>query len=252
MRAAAAEVADDAGREPRGPSVLIRWAQGARGVGRGVATGVVALALAAGVAGWAAWATDAPGDQGVAAGGAGRRSVAPTTAVSRPVRTAASPAPTARTTPVVRPSPDRSPGRAGAATTVVDVRLDPTAPRRRAAELLTTLARSRAEAWRGADTGRLVDAEAPTGPLYARDAAGVTQLARAGLRYEGLQYEVSGVRTVRVRGDLAVVTARIATSAYEVVGEGPSVPRAATAGRPVVVELVRTDGGWRIRDLMAG
>lgn len=218
-------------------------------LGRGVVTGVVAIALTAGVAGWAAAALDTsappavgrPREAAVPAPGSPRAPSAPVTHSPSP----SSPSPSssvASSTAALRPAP--SPGTA-------DPRRDPTAARERPSELLTVLARSRAQAWRSADVRLLVDAESATGPLHARDAAGVQELARAGLRYDGLQYELSDVRFVRASGDLAVVSARVGVTAYEVVGEGPPVPRAATDARPVVVELVRTTDGWRIRDLLA-
>ena len=72
------------------------------------------------------------------------------------------------------------------------------------------------------------------------------------MRYTGLRYTVAEVTTVSVTADRAVLRARIDSGAYTVTGAAGSTPRPAVRGDPVLVDLVRTDVGWRVSDLRAG
>ena len=92
-------------------------------------------------------------------------------------------------------------------------------------------------------------ADAPGSAAAARDTAAVTDLARAGLRLTGLRYVVVEAETISVSVDAAVVRARIDTGAYAVAGAAGSTPRPAATGPAVLVDLVRTDVGWRVADL---
>ncbi|HSF97729.1 MAG TPA: hypothetical protein VLA55_03460, partial [Ornithinibacter sp.] len=130
-----------------------------------------------------------------------------------------------------------------------DPRRDPDAPADRASELLTALAEARAAAWREATPAMLHGADAAGSAAASRDAAAIAEVARAGLRYAGLRYSVADAHTVSATRDAAVVRARIDASAYTVVGPSGSQSRPASVGDVVLVELVRTDEGWRIADL---
>ena len=219
LREAAARRDDDGqpagGRHRRrvtGGAPLTRWF-GRLGPGRpvGVAVfGTAVLALVLGVLVVAVAATDATSTRSVAASGKA-------------------------------PGPGSTPA--------PDPRLDARAPSERPAELLTTLADARARAWRESTAALLHAADAPASPAAARDAAAVTDLARAGLRFTGLRYTVVEVETVSATADAAVLRARIDTGAYAVSGPSGSTPRPASTGSPVLVDLVRTDVGWRVRDL---
>ncbi|HSO64387.1 MAG TPA: serine/threonine-protein kinase [Ornithinibacter sp.] len=136
-----------------------------------------------------------------------------------------------------------------AAAAASDPRSDPLAPRERPTELLASLADARARAWREATAALLHAADAPGSAAAARDAAAVTDLARAGLRFTGLRYTVAEVETVSATTDTAVLRARIDTGAYAVAGASGSTPRPARTGSPVLVDLVRTDVGWRVSAL---
>ena len=116
--------------------------------------------------------------------------------------------------------------------------------------LLTVLADARARAYREADPRHLAAADAAGGALEARDTAAVQRLRSAGLRYEGIGYTVADVRTVSTDGRVAVLRARIGTSAYRVTGAAAPTP--AVPGEGVVVELVRTPQGWRVREVRPG
>jgi hypothetical protein len=92
-------------------------------------------------------------------------------------------------------------------------------------------------------------ADAPGSPALARDAAAVAEVSRSGLRYAGLRYAVSDAITVSDTPDAAVLRARIDAGAYTVVGRSGSQPRPASAGDVVLIDLVRTDEGWRLFDV---
>lgn len=132
-----------------------------------------------------------------------------------------------------------------------DPRTDPRAPADRPRELLVVLADARASAWREGAAALLHAADAPGSAAAARDAAAVTDLARAGLRFTGLRYVVAEVDTVSATPDAAVLRARIDTGAYAVTGPAGATARAAARGTPVLVDLVRTDVGWRVSDVRA-
>lgn len=161
---------------------------------------------------------------------------------ARPSAPAARPSAPAARPPATRPPV--TPARA-----VADARADPRAPATRPLALLEVLADARAQAWRTADVRHLLGAHEPGGPMHARDRAAVADLARAGLRYEGLRYLVTDVTTLTAGPRRAVLRARFGTSAYTVSGAGPGSARPGRGGEVVDVEVVRTADGWRIRDL---
>ena len=130
-----------------------------------------------------------------------------------------------------------------------DPRHDSDAPSQRPEELLTALADARASAWREATPAMLHGAHAPGSPALVRDTAAVAEVARSGLRYAGLRYTVADARAVSVTRDEAVVRAQVDVGAYTVVGRSVPQSRQASVGQVVLVELVQTDEGWRIRDL---
>jgi hypothetical protein len=111
------------------------------------------------------------------------------------------------------------------------------------------LADARAAAWRDATPSLLHAADARGSAMAARDAADVAEVERAGLRYTGLHYTVADVRVVSASTDRAVLRARVDAGPYTVTAATGSTPRPAVAGMPVLVDLVRTDVGWRMADL---
>jgi hypothetical protein len=174
----------------------------------------------------------------------------------------------AESTPRARHSPEaardsaagREPAARGATSTVdaasgrlpIDPRDDVRAPRSRPVELLGVLADARAAAWREAAPALLDAADAPGSAASVRDAAAVAELVRAGVRYSGLRFEVVEAATVTATDDRAVLRTRIDTGAYAVTDAAGTTPRGAVSGAPVLVDLVRTDAGWRLSDLRAG
>jgi eukaryotic-like serine/threonine-protein kinase len=130
-----------------------------------------------------------------------------------------------------------------------DPRTDVAAPRTRPAELLGVLADARAAAWREATPSLLGAADAPRSAVAARDSAAVAEVARAGVRYTGLRYTVAEVATVSATPDRAVLRARVDAGGYTVTAATGSTSRPARPGAPVLVDLVRTEVGWRMSDL---
>ena len=88
-----------------------------------------------------------------------------------------------------------------------------------------------------------------THPTVTIDTAAITEIARAGLRLTGLRYVVVGAEAVSATADAAVLRARIDTGPYAVSGAAGSTPRPAATGGPFLVDLVRTEVGWRVADL---
>lgn len=150
---------------------------------------------------------------------------------------------------VERSSSDPAVAPAFPGTDPADPRTDAASPRERPGALLGVLADARASAWREATPALLHGADAPGSAAATRDAAAVSEVARAGLRYSGLRYTVAETETVSATARTAVIRARIDTGPYAVVGPSGSTPRPATAGDPVLVHLVRTDAGWRVSDI---
>jgi hypothetical protein len=132
---------------------------------------------------------------------------------------------------------------------LVDPRAESRAPAEHPADLLRELADARSEAWRAADPLLLLGAEVEGSPAHARDVLAVEELARAGVRYEGLRHDVTDVTTVSASDGSAVLRARLGTGAYAVVGPGPAATRAAAPGTRVRVELAWTADGWRVTDI---
>jgi hypothetical protein len=114
------------------------------------------------------------------------------------------------------------------------------------------LADARAAAWREAAPALLAGADARGSAASVRDSAAVAELVRAGVRYSGLRFEVVEATTVTATPDRAVLRARIDTGAYAVTGAAGTTTRGDVPGAAVLVDLVRTDAGWRMSDLRPG
>lgn len=132
---------------------------------------------------------------------------------------------------------------------VEDPRLDAAAPATRARDLVASLADARAAAWRSGSPALLREADAPGSAAWSRDLAAVTELKRSGIRYTDLQHDVAQVSWVSTSKDRAVVRARIDTSDYVVTSRAVREPRPASTGVPVLIDLVRTEAGWRVSDV---
>jgi hypothetical protein len=145
--------------------------------------------------------------------------------------------------------PEAAPAGANANTSRADPRTDAAAPRTRPTELLRVLADARAAAWREATPSLLGEADAPRSAVAVRDSLAVAEVARAGVRYTGLHYTVAEVATVSATPDRAVLRARVDSGTYAVTAATDSTWRPAQPGTPVLVDLVRTDVGWRMSDL---
>ncbi len=130
-----------------------------------------------------------------------------------------------------------------------DPRLAADAPVVRPRDLLTALAGQRAAAWRAGSPALLRGVDVPGSTSWARDVAAVTELERSGIRYDDLVHTVARVSTESATAERAVLRARIDTSEYVVSSRSTSTPRPASTGAAVLVDLVRTQDGWRISDI---
>lgn len=131
----------------------------------------------------------------------------------------------------------------------LDARLAADAPVRDPVGLVQALADARARAWETGIAARLVEVDAPGSPSLARDTEALATVQRAQQRYVGLAFAVREA-TVLTRGDgAATVRTRIDTGAHVVRGPGGEEPRVATSGGAVLLDLVRTSSGWRVRDV---
>ncbi|MFC7492029.1 MULTISPECIES: protein kinase domain-containing protein [unclassified Knoellia] len=132
-----------------------------------------------------------------------------------------------------------------------DVRMVADAPRTRPLALVGSLAQARAAAWSSGIAARLVEVDAPRSQALARDTEVLAGVQRANQRYVGLAFVVREAAFVGESGGVATVRARIDTGAHVVRGRGGDLPRPAVTAAPVLLDLVRTDAGWRVHDVRA-
>ena len=113
--------------------------------------------------------------------------------------------------------------------------------------VLQRLADARARAYELGDVRLLGAVDVPGSPAQAHDQQVIRGAVAAGATYAALRYVVRSAQTTSADGDLATVRAQVDTSAHTVVGrDGDRTARAATVGRPVLITLRWTAGGWRI------
>ncbi|MFC7488397.1 protein kinase domain-containing protein [Knoellia sp. CPCC 206453] len=132
-----------------------------------------------------------------------------------------------------------------------DVRLAKDAPRADPLGLVGALARARAEAWSTGIAARLIEVDAPRSPALVRDTEVLAGVQRANQRYVGLAFIVREATFVGESGGVATIRARIDTGAHVVRGPGGDQRRPAVVAASVLLDLVRTDSGWRVRDVRA-
>lgn len=146
--------------------------------------------------------------------------------------------------PVSRPTPV-------AASEVVDPRLAKDAPRTNPVALVGALAQARAAAWSTGMAAKLIEVDAARSPALARDTEVLAGVQRAHQRYVGLTFTVREATFVGESGGVATVRVRIDTGAHVVRGPGGDQTRPAAAAAPVLLDLVHTTSGWRVRDVRA-
>lgn len=137
----------------------------------------------------------------------------------------------------------------GAAT--ADARLSKDAPRADPLGLVRSLARARAAAWSSGIAATLVEVDAARSPALARDTEVLAGVQRAKQHYVGLTFAVREATFVAELDGVATVRARIDTGAHVVRGPGGDQRRPAVAAAPVLLDLVRTEAGWRVHDVRA-
>lgn len=118
------------------------------------------------------------------------------------------------------------------------------------AAVVAGLVQARAQAWTARDPDALTACFTPQSAALASDAALLAHAGRAGHRYEGLGFAVSGVRLLAESQDRFRLEADIATSAYAVRTDAVDTPvaREPTSTR-VHLTVDLTDSGWRISEV---
>lgn len=132
-----------------------------------------------------------------------------------------------------------------------DARVSKDAPRADPLGLVRALAQARAAAWSSGIAARLVEVDAARSPALARDTDVLAGVQRAKQRYVGLTFTVREATFVGESEGVTTVRARIDTGAHVVRGPGGDVRRPAVTAAPVLLDLVRTDSGWRVHDVRA-
>ena len=118
--------------------------------------------------------------------------------------------------------------------------------------LLTALARARARAWNTEDAAALRRVDAPGSPALSADRTLVERAVAAGADYEGVDFTVRDAELLSYDGEWAAVRVTVRTGAYRVTWpDGTVESPGATQGRPVVVDLVRCAGTWKVHRVRA-
>ncbi|KRE40996.1 serine/threonine protein kinase [Knoellia sp. Soil729] len=130
-----------------------------------------------------------------------------------------------------------------------DPRCVPDAPDRDPVGLVQALADARALAWSTGVAARLVEVDAPRSPAMTRDTEVLAGVQRAHQRYAGLTFVVRDATVVGASDGVTTIRAAIDTGAHVVRGPGGDQPRGAVPGDAVLLDLMRTDSGWRVHDV---
>ncbi|MGN6751782.1 MAG: protein kinase domain-containing protein [Intrasporangium sp.] len=118
--------------------------------------------------------------------------------------------------------------------------------------ILQDLTDRRVAALTGRKVGSLGAVHRPDSPSWRADSAVIDALTSGHLHYEGLRMTVSVAQFASRSASEAVVRARVAVAAYEVVDDrGRATAREAVEGEPLDFHLVRDGAGWRIESITA-
>ena len=116
--------------------------------------------------------------------------------------------------------------------------------------LMSALADRRAVVWRAGVAARLREVDAGGSVAMRRDTSALAQAQREGLHYLGLSFSVGATVVVAATPAAATLRTRVDTAAYDVVWpDGDRTARPASRGAEVLVDLVWTGQGWRVRDV---
>lgn len=130
-----------------------------------------------------------------------------------------------------------------------DARLRGDAPRTDPMGLVGALAQARAAAWSSGIAARLIEVDAARSPALARDTEVLAGVQRANQRYVGLTFTVREASFVGESEGVTTLRTRIDTGAHVVRGPSGDQRRPAVSAAPVLLDLVRTDSGWRVHDV---
>ena len=137
-------------------------------------------------------------------------------------------------------------------------------PRRDPVAALQRLSDARASAWQRGLATALIAVDASGSPALQADTERLAGVQRDGGRYRDLAFVVRDARleatpaaatrasTAAGGHDAVTLRARVDTTAYVVVSRAGEVRRPAQRGPEVLVDLVRTDAGWRVWQVRAG
>ncbi len=116
--------------------------------------------------------------------------------------------------------------------------------------LMSALADRRAVVWRAGVAARLGEVDAGGSVAMRRDNSALAEAQREGLHYLGLSFSVGATVVVAATPAAATLRTRVDTAAYDVVWpDGDRTARPASRGAEVLVDLVWTGQGWRVRDV---
>jgi serine/threonine-protein kinase len=128
--------------------------------------------------------------------------------------------------------------------------LDQRSPSEEPEELLQALSDRRARALAARDEPALLTVHARGSASAASDAALLSRLRDAQVRWEGLRLEVAEALHVSGDASRAVLRARVDWTAYVVVsGDGARADRPADTGRRLDFTLARGPQGWRLTSI---
>jgi hypothetical protein len=131
----------------------------------------------------------------------------------------------------------------------VDLRLAEDAPERDPVGLVQALATARARAWATGIAARLLEVDAPGSPALARDTEVLAGVQRAQQRYVGLTFVVREATVTGQQKGVVTVRSRIDTGAHVVRSPAGDQPRPASSAAAVLLDLVHTESGWRVREV---
>ncbi len=132
-----------------------------------------------------------------------------------------------------------------------DLRTVPDAPHADPVGLVQSLADARARAWSTGVAARLLEVDASRSPALAHDTEVLVGVQQARQRYVGLTFVVRDAEVVTTKDAITTIRTRIDTRAHTVQGPSGEVERPAVTAGPVLLDLVRTDSGWRVHDVRA-
>lgn len=114
------------------------------------------------------------------------------------------------------------------------------------AVVVDALAAIRARLWSTPDAGDLAELDVPGSPAHLQDDADRRRRAGDGITLQGVRLDATQVRLVGGQGTTRTVQVVLDTSAHRQVIRGEAIPVVASRAAPILLELRRTEHGWRV------